>query len=164
MRGSASKPQIGGAYIGVTRVRHRSRLRRGATLVEFALVAPMIFLLFIGIAAGAWYVFEVSAINNSARTAARFEVAAANFQSSSGLPDCDASPIVNAALVSPAKAAAGPFAGAITTSTLQNTAVDPSGTDVLGCTVTITVPFSPIESLLHIGPSSISSSFTAYLN
>jgi len=143
----------------------RRRLGRGATIVEFALVAPLFFLMVMGIMEGAWYVFEVSAINNSARTAARWEVAAANYQPGvTPLPDCAATPIVNAPLVAPAQAAAGPFASAITTSTLQNTAYDPSGSAVTGCTVTITVNFTPLTSLIRLGSSTISSTFTANLN
>lgn len=150
--------------------------RRGATMVEFALVLPLFLALLMGIVEGAWYVLEVSAITNSARTASRWEIAAANYCapgspgcSSPTSPDCAQSPpLTSAGLVGAAQSTAGPFAGAISASTITTNApvyqtAGDSTSPVIGCTVTITVPFQPLESLVHIGPSTLSSTFTAYI-
>ena len=131
-------------------------------MVEFALVLPLFLLLLLGVAEGSWFVLEVSAITNSARTTARWEVVSSNFGAGQ-LPDC-ALPSPSAAVVTPAKAAAGPFAGAITSSSITNVAVDDSNGNVIGCTVTIKVPYQPLEQLVRLAPSAISSSFTAYID
>ncbi len=142
--------------------RDRNARLRGASVVEFALVVPLFLLLLLGIAEGSWFVLEVSAITSSARTTARWEVVSANFGAGQ-LPDC-ALPSPSAAVVSPAKAAAGPFAGAITSSSITNVAVDNSIGDVIGCKVTIKVTYQPLEQLVHLAPTTISSSFTAYID
>lgn len=136
--------------------------RRGASLVEFALVVPLFLVLLLGIAEGSWFVLEVSAISTSTRTTARWEVVSSNFGAGQ-LPDC-ALPSPSAAVVSPAKSAAGPFAGAITSSSITNVPVDNSNGNVIGCTVTIKVTYQPLEQLVRLAPSTISSSFTAYID
>ncbi len=140
----------------------RHRGQRGASIVEFALVAPLFLLLLLGITEGAWYVLEVSAITNSARTAARWEVVASNFGAGQ-MPDC-ALPSPSPPLVSPARATAGPFADAITAASITNVPVDDSSGNVIGCTVTIKVTFQPFEQLVQLGPSTISTTFTAYID
>jgi len=136
-------------------------------MVEFAVVGVVFLLLLLGAAEGAWYVLEVSAVNNSARTAARWEVTAANFTASQE-PYCTVASSA-APLVAQARSTAGPFAGAITVASITNTPVygspgsSATGT-VVGCTVTITMTYQPLESLVHIGPSSISSTFTAHID
>ena len=141
--------------------------QRGQAMVEFAMVGVLFILLLLGVAEGSWYVLEVSAVNNSARTPARWEVTAANFTASQE-PECSL-PSSAAPLVAPARSTAGPFAGAITAASITNTPV--YGTlgglttqVVVGCTVTITVTYQPLESLVHIGPSSVSSTFTAHID
>ncbi len=135
---------------------------KGASAVEFALVVPLFLLLLLGIAEGSWFVLEVSAITNSARTTARWEVVSSNFGAGQ-MPDC-ALPSPSAAVVTPAKAAAGPFAGAITSSSITNVAVDDPNGNVIGCTVTIKVTYQPLEQLVRLAPATISSSFTAYID
>lgn len=135
---------------------------KGASAVEFALVVPLFLLLLLGIAEGSWFALEVSAITNSARTTARWEVVSSNFGAGQ-MPDC-ALPSPSAAVVTPAKAAAGPFAGAITSSSITNVAVDDPNGNVIGCTVTIKVTYQPLEQLVRLAPATISSSFTAYID
>ncbi len=136
-------------------------------MVEFALVFPLFLLLMLGVVEGAWFVLEVSAVTNSTRTAARWEVVAANW-APSNFPDC-ATAGDSAPLVAPAQSTAGPFASEISASAITNTPVyqivnGTPTTTLIGCKVTITVSYSPLQQLAHIGPSTISSTFTAYLN
>ena len=131
------------------------------------MVFPLFLLLMLGVVEGAWFVLEVSAVTNSARTAARWEVVAANWDST-GYPDCSTAG-TSAPLVAPARSTAGPFASEISASSITNIPVyqvvaGVTTTTVIGCQVTITVSYSPLQQLAHIGPSSISSTFTAYLN
>lgn len=144
------------------RSQERHSSPKGASAVEFALVVPLFLLLLLGIAEGSWFVLEVSAITNSARTTARWEVVSSNFGAGQ-MPDC-ALPSPSAAVVTPAKAAAGPFAGAITSSSITNVAVDDPNGNVIGCTVTIKVTYQPLEQLVRLAPATISSSFTAYID
>jgi len=57
------------------RPRHRLAVRRrpetGATLVEFALVAPLVFMLIFGIIAGSFLAYQNSAIHDGATAGAR---------------------------------------------------------------------------------------------
>lgn len=143
------------------RISGRPRSERGATIAEFALVAPLFFLLVWGLFAGAWYVLEVSAVTNAAREAASWEVAAANYVTVNGVsePYCqDTGDTVPSALRGAAAATAGPFSGEITNSATIANGSNSTGT----CTVTLTVPYSPITSLVRIGPGTITSSITAY--
>lgn len=130
------------------------------------MVVPLFLLLLMGTVEGAWYVLEVSAITNSARTAARWEVVAENF--GAGQQPACATPGTTAPLVSPARSTAGPFAAAISASSITNLPIyqtpDDSSTPLIGCEVTIKVTYQPLEALVRIGPSTISSTFTAYLN
>lgn len=133
----------------------------GATTIEFALVAPLFLLLVWGIIAGAWYVLEVSAVTNSAREAVSWEVAAQNWTSVNGgpAPYCaDTGSTVPSALRAAAASTAGPFSGAVTNSGTITNVSGPAGT----CTVTLSVPYTPLISLVDIGPSTITSSSTAY--
>jgi hypothetical protein len=58
-----------------SRGRARARTRRGdeqgATLVEFALVAPLVFLLIFGIIAGCYFAFQSSSLHDGATAGAR---------------------------------------------------------------------------------------------
>lgn len=134
--------------------RPSARWQRGATTVEFALAGVVFFFLFFGLIDAGWYVFEVSATSNAARNAARWAVAEANQN------NCT----VTSGLLSAAAAQAGPFAGdigasgAVTTQQLYSTSVssDP------GCTVTVTLPFSPFAGPFTVGPPTIRESATAY--
>jgi hypothetical protein len=112
---------------------------------------------------GSWYVLEVSAITNSTRTTARWEVVYSNFDQSTGTPVCGTS-TVSSGLVNEAKSTAGPFAGSISASSITNIPVYNSQNAVTGCRLTISVADQPLESLVHIGAATISSTFTAYAN
>lgn len=150
--------------VAATSSRAISRTRkRGATLVEFALILPVFLVLMLGVVEGSWYVLEVSAISNSARTAARWETVASNYNPADGDPIC-ATSTRSAPLVAAAQSTAGPFASAITSASLTNIPVTNSQGAVIGCTLTLTVPDQPLESLLPLGQSRIASTFTAYLN
>lgn len=139
------------------------RAGRGATIVEFALVAPLFFSLVWALFAGAWYVLEVSAVTNAAREAASWEVAAANYVTVNGAsePYCeDTGNTVPGALRAAAAATAGPFSSDVTNSATITNASNSAGT----CTVTLTVPYSPLTSLVPLGPGTITSSSTAYFS
>ena len=131
-------------------------------MVEFALILPVFLLVLVGIIDGVWFVLETSALSNAARQAARWEVAAENFDLTQQQPYCqDPSPNVPAGMVAAAQQGAGPFS-ALVGSDMTNA---PGPTDSDGydsCTVTITAPFSPFAGLVRIGPQSITTSFTAF--
>jgi Flp pilus assembly protein TadG len=130
-------------------------------MVEFALTVPVFLLLVWGIIAGAWYVLEVSAVTNAAREAVSWEMAAENWVSVNGAPEpycLDAGSTVPSALRAAAAATGGPFSGAIANSGTITNVSNTSGT----CTVTLTVPYTAITSLVPIGPSTITSSSSAY--
>ncbi len=152
----------------------------GASLVEFALVAPLFFFLIWALFSGIWYVLEVSAVTNAAREAASWEVAASNFIQVTGPaptyqtypgPYCmysgstgttvDPTDSTNG-LVAAAAATAGPFAQEVMAAegsgNISNTPNAASDT----CTVTITIPYTPLEAFVRIGPSTITASSTAY--
>jgi Flp pilus assembly protein TadG len=136
-------------------------------MVEFALIFPLFLLLVMGIVDGAWFVFETTDLDNAARSAARWEVAANNFDKTTDpafpQPYCqDSPPTVQPGMLSAAEAAAGPFAAAIASGTSTAPANDGYGSDADGCTATITAPFSPLGGLIPVGPSSITASFTAF--
>lgn len=146
------------------RRRPTRRRRRGQSLVEFALILPVFFLLLGGIIDGSWYVFETSALTNSARQAARWEVSAANFDQSAQPPQpyCqDSTPTIPPAMVAAAQHGAGPFGGVVS----SGMANSPGPSDSAGynsCTVTITAQFAPFDGLVRIGPLTITSQFTAF--
>jgi Flp pilus assembly protein TadG len=54
--------------------RHARRSSRGATLVEFALVAPMFFLVLFSIVEAARFVFYYEMLNNATRDGARYAI------------------------------------------------------------------------------------------
>lgn len=147
---------------GATVSRSVSDRSWGQSMVEFALILPVFLLLLAGIIDGAWFVLETSALSNAARQAARWEVAAENFDPTQQQPYCqDPSPNVPAGMVAAAQQGAGPFS-ALVGSDMTNA---PGPTDSDGydsCTVTITAPFSPFSGLIRIGPQSITTSFTAF--
>ena len=75
---------------GQPRFRVRSRDERGATLVEFALIMPLLFMLLFGIVEFGRFVATAAAVNTASREAARFGSAAG--LSTNGIPrytDCD---------------------------------------------------------------------------
>lgn len=139
----------------------RRAASHGATLVEFALVAPLFLFVVWGIFAGAWYVLEVSAVTNAAREAASWEVAASNFVTVNGVtePYCmDSGNTVPAGLISAAASTAGPFSGQVTAAAITNTSPSSSS-----CTITLQLPYSPLATLVPFGPSTIRSSSTVTL-
>lgn len=161
-------------YAYFCRWHHDAHRHRGQSLVEFALVAPLFFLLLWGIFAGAWYVLEVSAVTNAAREAASWEVAGANFTTvtpASGSPLSEpycmagTGATVPAGLVTAAVSTAGPFAQEIRTAAADGELTNgpgASGANGTGeCTVSITIPYSPLETFVQLGPRDITSSSTA---
>ncbi len=135
---------------------------RGATLVEFALVAPLFLVLVWGLIAGTWYVLELSAVTNAAREAASWEAAGANFVTvgTASEPYCmDSGNTLPPGLIAAAASTAGPFSQQVQApSALTNTSASSNA-----CTVTITVPYTPLASLLPFGPSTIKSSSTVLI-
>lgn len=68
------------------------RRERGATLVEFAVVAPLLFLLLFGIIEFGRVVATFNAVNTAAREGARYGTALGESPAPSGIPrflDCD---------------------------------------------------------------------------
>ncbi len=147
------------------RIRARRSTREiGATLVEFALVAPIFLMTMFGLVNAVWFVFETQAVTYAARAAGRWAVAQANYDPTTGTVQCTASPATPAptGMLQAARAAAGPFAGAINTGTLTtSTPSDPAFG--LGCQVTVKLPFSFFGGIFHIGPTHVTSVATDYV-
>lgn len=145
-----------------------NRACHGATLVEFALVAPLFFFLVFAMFAGTWYVLEVSAVTNAAREAVRWEIATSNFTSSADSPTpwCAVSSGSNVpvGMTQAAQATAGPFASEITAATITNTATYNTLSQPDSCTVTLAIPYLPLVSLVPGLPSRISTTFTSALD
>lgn len=149
--------------------------RRGATMVEFALVAPIFFAMVIGLISAVTYVFEVQVANDSAQAAARWAVAAINFNAGAiPGPQCP-SPTPpsgpSSTMMSVARQAAGPLASSLVYNvTLVNAAAPAesgvsggsSGT-LTGCEITVTVPFVSFGGYFGIGPRSITATAIDYV-
>ena len=135
----------------------------GASMVEFALVAPLFFFLLWALFSGVWYVLEVSAITNAVREAASWEIAGSNFTPVGGSPQpycTDSANPLPTKLVQAAAATAGPLSQAVDTAAATGHMTNTAGSPTT-CTVTITVPYTPLTSLVPIGSSSVTSSSTA---
>lgn len=149
--------------------RFSSRRRsRGATIVEFALVGPILLLTMIGLASAVWFVVESQVANYAAQAAARWSVAAANFDQSltPAAPYCTSLPgtyVWTAApgeskMLSAAAAAAGPFSGEITASTLETSMAPTANGNGYGCEIKVVLPYSSFGGFFKLGPTQI----TAY--
>jgi Flp pilus assembly protein TadG len=150
--------------------RHRSK---GATTVEFALVGSLLVLTVLGIISACWFVVESQVANYAVQAAARWSVAAANFDNglSPPAPWCSTGTAgtytstsgVQAngvTVVAIAAKAAGPFSGAITSSTLEMT---PTATTIgtnapEGCEFKVVLTYASFGGLFKVGPTTI----TAY--
>ncbi|MHB8324088.1 MAG: TadE family protein [Candidatus Dormibacteria bacterium] len=148
-------------------VKPRRQRLAGATTVEFALIAPLLFALVFGLFSAATYVFEVQVANQAAQAAARWGVAAANFQGDPPAPQCPSSPPPDG-MISAAQAAAGPFASSINKSTLQDLAAMPPASAGLvsgtyGCQIQVTIPYVSFGGFFNLGPTSITATAIDYV-
>lgn len=144
----------------------RTRLisRRGATFVEFAIVAPIFFAVVIGLVSAVTYVFETQIANQSAQAAARWGVAAANFAPGdptatppvAPAPQCPATP-APAGMLQAASAAAGPLAGSLqlVDEAAPAEAGVTSGGPGSGCEILVTVPYVGFGGFFGLGPTTI---------
>ncbi|HUY60488.1 MAG TPA: TadE family protein [Candidatus Dormibacteraeota bacterium] len=132
--------------------------------MEFALVAPIFLMTMFGLVNAVWFVFETQAVTYASRAAARWAVAQANYDPTTGTVPCTAGGATPAppGMLQAAQAAAGPFAGAITTSTLT-TDLPSDPAYGLGCQVTVKLPFSFFGGIFHIGPTRVTSVATDYV-
>lgn len=150
--------------------RRKACARRGATLVEFALIAPIFFAAVFAVVSFSLYVLEVQVANQSAQAAARWAVAAQNFSTPSGgvqsKPQCPAS-TPPPGMLAAAEAAAGPFAGSLASAgaVVDNGATATSGGAVGSyyCQVTVSLPYVAFTGLLGIGPRSIAATAIDYV-
>lgn len=132
------------------------RAQRGATLVEFALIAPLFFGLILATIAGSLYVFEVQVANDAAQAGARWAVAAENFPqpvSPVNPPGCPTSEEVvptSSGISLAARAAAGPFASSMV---VEYVAASSGGSS--GCQVFVTIPYVRLGGLLGFLPASV---------
>lgn len=143
------------------------RWQRGATVVEFALIAPLFFAMVIGLISAATYVFEAQVANDSAQAAARWAIAAANFTGTTPAPQCPSS-VAPAGMVSVAKSAAGPLAGSITSATITDLgATAPAGSGLAagtyGCEIQVTVPYVSFGGFFDLGPTHITATAVDYV-
>lgn len=148
--------------------RFSSRRRsRGATIVEFALVGPILLLTMIGLASAVWFVVESQVANYAAQAAARWSVAAADFSTATpAVPQCtDPSGSTTAPpnMIKAAAAAAGPFAGEMTASSLQTSLAPVANGGGYGCTVTVTLPYASFGGFFNFGPKTITATAIDYV-
>lgn len=85
----------------------------GATLVEFALIAPVFFFTILGVFAGSAYVLEAQVANQAAQAAARWAVASSNLAlcGSEGCIVTSESPVIT--MVAPVPPNGGFYAGEV---------------------------------------------------
>ncbi len=135
----------------------RVEQQRGATLVEFALIAPIFFAVVFGLFSVVAYVFEVQVANQSAEAAARWGVAQCNYSSScnpaASAPRCPAV-VPPDGMVNAARAAAGPFAGSLQLTDLGGTG--PSyASEAQYCQITVTIPSVSFGRFFGLGPPNV---------
>lgn len=153
-----------------TQANSRCRARRsgwaehGATLVEFALIAPLFFGLVFATMAGAMYVFEVQVANQAAQAGARWAVAAANFPqpvdvtNPPGCPGVEAPVPLNSGILAAAEAAAGPFASSMT---VEYASASNGGSP--GCQVFVEIPYVGLGGLLGFLPTVVKATGIDYV-
>ena len=140
---------------------------RGATMVEFALVAPIFLAAVIGLFSAVMFVLEVQVANQAAQAAARWGVAAVNFSGVSPSPQCpDVSPPPSPppGMVSAAKAAAGPFATSLSVTDVGGTGTASGGADGSAfCQITVSIPTLGFGGYFGIGPKSVTATAIDYV-
>ena len=133
------------------------RRRRGQALAEFALVAPLFFVVLFGIIEFGRYLYYVQILNNGAREGARYAIVhGAEAVSSTGPPDDPSGAAVKA------RVRAFLF-GVVDGGDLTITPTWPDGTNARGNTVTVVVdyqydtlvPLVPIPTLTIHGTSTL---------
>lgn len=159
-----------GSRVTFTSVSRRRGDALGATLVEFALVGGLFIFTILGMITLSLYVFEVQAANQAVQAAARWAVAGIHLQSPGAgqiaLPPCgrNASPAGQppAGMLTVAQAAVGPFAGSITTTTMQ-TATPDTAQGTIGCVVTVTLPYRSFGLPFGLSLGDVTASATDYV-
>ncbi len=134
-------------------------------MVEFALIAPLFFLMVFGIFSAATYVLEVQIANQSAQAAARWAVAAENLASSQCTSTSALAPPPAGAtgMYQAARAAAGPFATSLSlqeVNSLTPASVSPSAD---GCETQVTIPYVSFGGFFNLGPTSITATAIDYV-
>jgi Flp pilus assembly pilin Flp len=139
-----------------------TRGTRGATMVEFALVAPIFLAAVIGLFSAVMFVLEVQVANQAAQAAARWGVAAVNFSGATPGPQCpDVSP--PSGMVNAAKAAAGPFATNLSISDAGGTATSGGAVGSAFCQITISIPTLGFGGYFGIGPKYVTATAVDYV-
>lgn len=148
------------------------RPESGATLVEFALIAPIFFAVVFAIFSIAIYVLEVQVANQAAQAAARWAVAAQNDGTTASSapsnaltpPPCPSkSTSAPAGMQAAADAAAGPFASSLGVIDIGGQASSGPAQGSYYCQVTVTVPYTNITGFFGIGPQHIRATAIDYV-
>ncbi len=135
---------------------------RGATMVEFALVAPIFLAAVIGLFSAVIFVLEVQVANQAAQAAARWGVAAVNFSGTGPSPQCpDATPPTG--MVSAAKSAAGPFATNLSVADGGGTATTGGAVGSAFCQITVSIPTLGFGGYFGIGPKYVTATAVDYV-
>lgn len=162
MKGSRDRA----AQAGVTRqTPGPSRRQVGATMVEFALIAPLFFLMVFGIFSAATYVLEVQIANQSAQAAARWAVAAANLTSSQCISTSALAPPPAGAtgMYQAARAAAGPFATSLSLEEVSSPTPATVTPSAQGCETQVTIPYVSFGGFFDLGPTHITATAFDYV-
>ena len=134
----------------------------GATMVEFALVAPIFLAAVIGLFSAVMFVLEVQVANQAAQAAARWGVAAVNFSGGGPSPQCPAgSP--PSGMVNAAKSAAGPFATNLSVADGGGTATSGGAVGSAFCQITVSIPTLGFGGYFGIGPKYVTATAVDYV-
>jgi Flp pilus assembly protein TadG len=140
---------------------------RGQALAEFALVAPIFFLLLFSIIEFGRYVYTVQIINNAAREGARYAIV----HGSNGVPSSGNPPAPSTVSSDPSgnnvKAVVRQHATGVIASTTDltiNLAWDPHNGRESKVTVTVSYPFKAMIPIVPLPPITITGESTLVIN
>jgi Flp pilus assembly protein TadG len=158
------------------RLRHRSRRRRGQAMVEFALVAPLFFVLLFGIIEAGRFIFFYETLSHATREGARYAIV--NGANTLGCPSGPAAPGTSACDTSGAnvvtkvqQSAYGVPGASVTVQrcwwyTACDFATHGDGDDARGANVTVTASYtySSLMPLVPLPPITVTAESSLVIN
>ena len=148
--------------------RHNFRLRRrGTTVVEFAIVAPLAIFLILAVMIGSMGVFRYQQVAALAREGSRWAaVHGADYAKDTGLPAATPDDVFNDGILPRASAMNGDYLSCEVTWNQSNIPLEVHAEDVehpVGNTVTVTVSYEWFPELYLVGPFHLTSSSTSQM-
>lgn len=141
-------------------VRLPSGRGRGQTLVEFALILPIILMILLGAVDLGRAAFVETAVSNAARVGARVAIVDQNVADT-----CGASPTIARCAAARQAVTLGLGPAAVAVTFLEEDLSDPCAPVAVGClaAVTVTYTFSPITPIIHAITGDLPISVTTHL-